>query len=95
MGCKCILRLMVPKKIYRFAFYGLREFASPQDVGGQAMALGITGDQAFEGRGFYGAQDTLLDERGRQYFRECFIAGSIDFIFVCVCMYICNTLILL
>lgn len=56
--------------------------ASPGDVGAQAVALRITGDQAaFYGCGFYGAQDTLLDERGRHYFRECFIEGSIDFIF--------------
>ncbi|CAL9136653.1 unnamed protein product [Musa acuminata var. zebrina] len=56
--------------------------ASPGDVGAQAVALRIAGDQAaLYGCGFYGAQDTLLDERGRHYFRECFIEGSIDFIF--------------
>lgn len=46
------------------------------------MALRINGDQAaFYGCGFYGAQDTLNDDRGRHYFKECFIQGSIDFIF--------------
>ncbi|RWW82467.1 hypothetical protein BHE74_00009081 [Ensete ventricosum] len=56
--------------------------ASPGDVGAQAVALRIAGDQAaLYGCGFYGAQDTLLDDRGRHYFRECFIEGSIDFIF--------------
>ncbi|XP_042450116.1 probable pectinesterase 15 isoform X1 [Zingiber officinale] len=56
--------------------------ALPGDVGAQAVALRIAGDQAaFYGCGFYGAQDTLLDERGRHYFRGCFIEGSIDFIF--------------
>ncbi|KAJ0624666.1 putative pectinesterase [Helianthus annuus] len=51
-------------------------------VGAQAVALRISGDQAaFYGCGFYGAQDTLLDDRGRHYFKECFIEGSIDFIF--------------
>lgn len=46
------------------------------------MALRIGGDQAaFYGCGFYGAQDTLNDDRGRHYFKECFIQGSIDFIF--------------
>lgn len=46
------------------------------------MALRVSGDQAaFYGCGFYGAQDTLNDDRGRHYFRECFIQGSIDFIF--------------
>lgn len=56
--------------------------ASPGDVGNQAVALRIVGDQAaFYGCGFYGAQDTLHDDRGRHYFKECFIQGSIDFIF--------------
>ncbi|KAG9442258.1 hypothetical protein H6P81_018112 [Aristolochia fimbriata] len=50
--------------------------------GRQAVALRISGDQAaFYGCGFYGAQDTLLDDQGRHYFKECFIQGSIDFIF--------------
>lgn len=56
--------------------------ASPGDIGNQAVALRIVGDQAaFYGCGFYGAQDTLHDDRGRHYFKECFIQGSIDFIF--------------
>ncbi|KAJ3693069.1 hypothetical protein LUZ60_012164 [Juncus effusus] len=55
--------------------------ASPGDEGGQAVALRIAADQAaFYGCGFYGAQDTLLDEKGRHFFRECLIEGSIDFI---------------
>lgn len=54
----------------------------PGDVGGQAVALRVSGDQsAFYGCGFYGAQDTLNDDQGRHYFKECFIQGSIDFIF--------------
>ena len=36
---------------------------------------------AFWGCGFFGAQDTLLDDQLRHYFKECFIEGSIDFIF--------------
>ncbi|KAH9326076.1 hypothetical protein KI387_006254, partial [Taxus chinensis] len=56
--------------------------ANPGDVGGQAVAIKISGDQAaFYGCGFYGAQDTLHDDKGRHYFKECFIQGSIDFIF--------------
>nr|CAD1830783.1 unnamed protein product [Ananas comosus var. bracteatus] len=56
--------------------------AVPGDVGAQAVALRIAGDQAaFYGCGIYGAQDTLLDDRGRHFFRDCFIEGSIDFIF--------------
>lgn len=54
----------------------------PRVVGAQAVALRVTGDQAaFYGCGFYGAQDTLNDDSGRHYFKECFIQGSIDFIF--------------
>lgn len=54
----------------------------PGEVGAQAVALRISGDQAaFYGCGFYGAQDTLNDDRGRHYFKECWIQGSIDFIF--------------
>lgn len=46
------------------------------------MALRIGGDRAaFYECGFFGAQDTLHDDRGRHYFRLCFIQGSIDFIF--------------
>ncbi|KAA3455175.1 putative pectinesterase 15 [Gossypium australe] len=54
----------------------------PGETGKQAVALRIAGDQAaFYNCGFYGAQDTLLDDRGRHYFKGCFIQGSIDFIF--------------
>ena len=54
----------------------------PGDVGAQAVAIRISGDQAaFWGCGFFGAQDTLHDDRGRHYFKDCYIQGSIDFIF--------------
>ncbi|GLT25768.1 hypothetical protein SLA2020_008770 [Shorea laevis] len=54
----------------------------PGDVGGQAVALRIAGDQtAFYNCGFYGAQDTLHDDRGRHFYKHCFIEGSIDFSF--------------
>ncbi|CAN6246534.1 unnamed protein product [Urochloa humidicola] len=54
----------------------------PGAVRAQAVAIRISGDQAaFWGCGFFGAQDTLLDEEQRHYFKECFIQGSIDFIF--------------
>ncbi|KAK3039476.1 hypothetical protein RJ639_028058, partial [Escallonia herrerae] len=50
--------------------------------GRQAVAFRISGDKAFfSGCGFYGAQDTLCDDAGRHYFKECYIEGSIDFIF--------------
>ncbi|PHT92727.1 hypothetical protein T459_00609 [Capsicum annuum] len=50
--------------------------------GWQAVAFRISSDKAyFSGCGFYGAQDTLCDNAGRHYFKECYIEGSIHFIF--------------
>ncbi|CAL9235784.1 unnamed protein product, partial [Arabidopsis halleri] len=55
---------------------------NPGATGAQAVALMVIGDKAaFYGCGFYGNQDTLLDESGKHFFKECFIQGSIDFIF--------------
>ncbi|XP_074584110.1 putative pectinesterase 68 [Curcuma longa] len=54
----------------------------PGMEGWQAAAFRISGDKAyFFGCGFYGAQDTLCDDAGRHYFKDCYIEGSIDFIF--------------
>ncbi|KAF6141688.1 hypothetical protein GIB67_001240 [Kingdonia uniflora] len=54
----------------------------PGMEGWQAAAFRISGDKAyFYSCGFYGAQDTLCDDAGRHYFKECYIEGSIDFIF--------------
>jgi hypothetical protein len=51
-------------------------------TGGQAVALQVSGNQvAFYDCKFRGKQDTLYDHRGRHYFRNCYIEGSIDFIF--------------
>ncbi|XP_058098720.1 probable pectinesterase 53 [Magnolia sinica] len=51
-------------------------------LGKQAVALRISADTAaFVGCKFHGAQDTLYDHKGRHYFKECYIEGSIDFIF--------------
>ncbi|XP_068340171.1 probable pectinesterase 15 [Pyrus communis] len=67
---------------YNISFQNTAPPPAPGRIGAQAVALRIAGDQAaFYGCGFYGAQDTLNDDRGRHYFRECFIQGSIDFIF--------------
>ncbi|XP_047078779.1 probable pectinesterase 8 [Lolium rigidum] len=64
------------------SFMNVAPIPRPGDVGAQAVAIRISGDQAaFWGCGFLGAQDTLHDDRGRHYFKECFIQGSIDFIF--------------
>ncbi|XP_022982962.1 probable pectinesterase 15 [Cucurbita maxima] len=67
---------------FNISFKNTAPQPNPGTVGGQAVALRIVGDEAaFYGCGFYGAQDTLYDDKGRHYFKECFIQGSIDFIF--------------
>ncbi|MGC4072077.1 MAG: pectinesterase family protein [Nibricoccus sp.] len=49
---------------------------------GQALAVRVDGDRViFRGCRFLGWQDTILINRGRQYFENCFIAGATDFIF--------------
>jgi pectinesterase len=49
---------------------------------GQALAIRIDGDRAaFRNCRFLGWQDTILANRGRQYFTNCFVAGHVDFIF--------------
>jgi pectinesterase len=54
-------------------------FAGPV---GQALALRVDGDRArFRNCRFLGWQDTMLLNRGRQYFTNCYIAGHVDFIF--------------
>ncbi|HUI06116.1 MAG TPA: pectinesterase family protein [Verrucomicrobiae bacterium] len=48
----------------------------------QALAIRIDGDRAvFRNCRFLGWQDTILANRGRQYFENCYIAGHVDFIF--------------
>ncbi|XP_010267113.1 PREDICTED: probable pectinesterase 53 [Nelumbo nucifera] len=54
----------------------------PGAVGKQAVAFRISGDTAaFLGCRFLGAQDTLYDHLGRHYYKDCYIEGSVDFIF--------------
>jgi pectinesterase len=49
---------------------------------GQALAIRVDGDRAsFRDCRFLGWQDTILLNRGRQYFEKCQIAGHVDFIF--------------
>jgi len=49
---------------------------------GQALALRVDGDRvAFRNCRFVGWQDTVLVNRGRQYFRGCAVTGAVDFIF--------------
>jgi pectinesterase len=49
---------------------------------GQALAIRVDGDRVvFRNCRFLGWQDTILVNRGRQYFENCYIAGHVDFIF--------------
>ena len=49
---------------------------------GQALAVRIDGDRVtFRDCRFLGWQDTILANRGRHYFKRCFISGATDFIF--------------
>jgi pectinesterase len=49
---------------------------------GQALALRVDGDRVtFRNCRFLGWQDTILANRGRQYFGHCEITGAVDFIF--------------
>jgi len=49
---------------------------------GQALAIRVDGDRVtFKRCRFLGWQDTILVNRGRQYFEDCFIEGATDFIF--------------
>ena len=49
---------------------------------GQALAIRVDGDRAvFRHCRFIGWQDTILLNRGRQYFADCYINGHADFIF--------------
>jgi pectinesterase len=49
---------------------------------GQALAIRVDGDRVvFRRCRFLGWQDTVLLNRGRQYFEDCYIAGHVDFIF--------------
>ncbi|KAK3161904.1 hypothetical protein QOZ80_1BG0082910 [Eleusine coracana subsp. coracana] len=54
----------------------------PGASGKQAVALRVSADNAaFVGCRMLGAQDTLYDHSGRHYYKECYIEGSVDFIF--------------
>lgn len=51
-------------------------------IGSQALAISVEGDRAiFHNCRFLGWQDTVLLNSGRQYFKNCYIAGHVDFIF--------------
>lgn len=50
--------------------------------GAQAVAMRISGDKAaFHNCKFIGFQDTLCDDRGKHFFKDCYVQGTVDFIF--------------
>ncbi|KAE8715978.1 Pectinesterase isoform 2 [Hibiscus syriacus] len=51
-------------------------------AGAQAVALRVSDDRsAFYGCNIFGFQDTLCDDRGNHFFKDCYIRGTVDFIF--------------
>ncbi|KEH40669.1 probable pectinesterase 29 [Medicago truncatula] len=47
-----------------------------------AVAAMVSGDKTyFYNVGFFGFQDTLWDDQGRHYYKNCLIQGAVDFIF--------------
>src|ERR1019366_5847020 len=57
-------------------------FANDPGPVGEALAIRVDGDRAaFRNCRFLGWQDTILLNRGRQYFENCYICGHVDFIF--------------
>jgi pectinesterase len=58
---------------------------------GQALAINIYADRAvFQNCRFLGWQDTVMTNRNRQYFQDCYIAGAVDFIFGAATVYFEN-----
>ncbi|CAL9150709.1 unnamed protein product [Musa hybrid cultivar] len=75
----------VNSNFFLAAYIQFENTAPVPDVGqrgGQAVAVRVSGDKAaFYNCSFYGEQDTLYDHKGLHYFKNCFIQGSVDFIF--------------
>ena len=57
-------------------------FQNSFGTGSQAVAISVHSDRAqFHKCRFLGRQDTLYAAYGRQYYKDCYIAGHVDFIF--------------
>ena len=56
--------------------------AGPGELAGQALAASVAGDRvSFKNCCFLGFQDTLYTKSGREYYQDCYIEGTVDFIF--------------
>lgn len=61
--------------------YNLNLANTAGDVG-QALAVNVNAtNNGFYGVNFTGYQDTILSDKGRQLYANCYISGAIDFIF--------------
>jgi pectinesterase len=57
-------------------------FENSFGAGSQAVAISVHSDRAiFRNCRFLGWQDTLYAASGRQYYKDCYIEGHVDFIF--------------
>lgn len=57
-------------------------FENTRGVGTQAVALLVSGERVqFKNSRFIGNQDTLYVKGGSQYFVDCYVEGTVDFIF--------------
>jgi len=57
-------------------------FENSFGTGSQAVAVLVEADRAvFDNSRFLGWQDTLYAKNGRQYYKNCYIEGHVDFIF--------------
>ncbi len=57
-------------------------FENTYGIGAQALAMYISGDKGvFRNCRFLGGQGTLFASSGRQYFKNCYIEGWVDFIY--------------
>ncbi|GLT98832.1 hypothetical protein SLE2022_163120 [Rubroshorea leprosula] len=64
------------------AFVNSAPIPNGRRCGAQAVAMRISGDKAaFYNCRFVGYQDTLCDDKGRHFFQDCYIQGTVDFIF--------------
>nr|AAC27719.1 flower-specific pectin methylesterase precursor [Arabidopsis thaliana] len=91
-GTTTSLSATVESEGFMAKWMGFKNTAGP--MGHQAAAIRVNGDRAviFNCR-FDGYQDTLYVNNGRQFYRNCVVSGTVDFIFGKSATVIQNTLI--